>query len=254
MSKEIRNKQNILIKGKTIKISQKNLQSIIPNNKVKSLVLYGTNQGSTLGLRLTQNNLNNLFLTQIQKDIIIGIMLGDCHIKKISVNGQPMIQYNQGFVHLPYVLFLFQYLTPLCTHYPSLVQRRDGTFYLQFYSRCLLALNQIYDLFVINGVKTIPNNIADYLNAQSLAFWCMDDGSKSESGFYLNTHSYSFEEQIILLPNGVRALNIKFGIETSIHKHENKYKLYVKAKSMPTLRYLVLPYFTPFFIINFILP
>lgn len=33
------------------------------------------------------------------------------------------------------------------------------------------------------GVKTIPNNIADILSAQGLAFWCMDDGSISESGF-----------------------------------------------------------------------
>lgn len=120
--------------------------------------------------RLSQFALNNLYLTQIQRDIIIGIMLGDCHIKKMSKNGAPMIQYNQGFVHLPYILFLFQFLAPLCTHYPSLIQRKDGTFYLQFYSRCLSTLNPVYDLFVKEGVKTIPNNIADNLSAQSLAF------------------------------------------------------------------------------------
>ena len=37
-------------------------------------------------------------------------------------------------------------------------------------SRCLSALNPVYDLFVKEGVKTIPNNIADNLSAQSLAF------------------------------------------------------------------------------------
>ena len=122
----------------------------------------------------------------------------------------------------PYILFLFQFLAPLCTHYPSLIQRKDGTFYLQFYSRCLSTLNPVYDLFVKEGVKTIPNNIADILSAQSLAFWCMDDGSISESGFYLNTHSYSFNEQIILQ----NALKYKFNIDTNIHKHGNKYKLW----------------------------
>ena len=34
-----------------------------------------------------------------------------------------MIQFNQGFVHLSYVLFVYNYLAPLCTHYPSLIRR-----------------------------------------------------------------------------------------------------------------------------------
>lgn len=132
-----------------------------------------------MGLRLTQNVLNLMFLTPIQFDIIIGIMLGDGYIKKMSANGQPCIQFNQGFSHLPYVLFVSQFLGPLCTHLPSLIQNRDGTFYLQIYTRCLLCLKIIYDIFVINGVKTIPANIADYLTPRSLAFWAMDDGSAS---------------------------------------------------------------------------
>ena len=84
-------------------MGQKSLQSIITNPNIKTLVPYGHHQGSPLGLRLSQNILNNLYLTQIQRDIIIGIMLGDCHIKKMSKNGAPMIQYNQGFVHLTYI-------------------------------------------------------------------------------------------------------------------------------------------------------
>ena len=79
-----------------------------------------------------------------------------------------MIQYNQGFVHLPYILYLFQFLAPICTHYPSLwaiAVLKDGTFDVQIYSRCLFTLNPIYELFVKDGVKTIPSNIADDLSA-----------------------------------------------------------------------------------------
>jgi hypothetical protein len=58
-------------------------------------------------------SLNTLLLTQIQIETIIGIrsMLGDAHInikfnlKKRSTNGHPTIQFNQGFIHLPYILF-----------------------------------------------------------------------------------------------------------------------------------------------------
>jgi hypothetical protein len=49
-------------------------------------------------------------------------MLGDAYIHKKSVNGNALIQFNQGFVHLPYVLFLMHKLAPLCTHSPFLIQ------------------------------------------------------------------------------------------------------------------------------------
>ena len=44
---------------------------------------------------------------------------------------------------------------------------------------------------MVDGVKKIPYNIHDLLSPRALAFWAMVDGSLSESGFYLNTLSYS---------------------------------------------------------------
>lgn len=150
-----------------------------------------------------------------------------------------MIQFNQGFIHLPYVLFVYNYLAPLCTHYPSLIRQRDGLFYLQIYTRCLLCLTPIYENFVVNGRKIIPENIVEWLSPRALAFWSMDDGSLSESGFYLNTLSYTLDEHIIIQ----KALKTKFNLDTSVHKHGNKYKLYIKAKSMNQFRSIVLPYY-----------
>jgi hypothetical protein len=91
------------------------------------------------------------------------MMLGDGHIRKAALKGNPYIIFNQGFVHLEYALFLMLFLGPICARYPLLVQRRDGSFYLQINTRCLACLTLIYDLFVINGIKTIPVNIGDYL-------------------------------------------------------------------------------------------
>jgi hypothetical protein len=93
-------------------------------------------------------------------------------------------------------------------------------------------------LFIVNGKKTISFYIINRISPRSLAFWAMDDGSLSESGFYFNTLSYSFEEHIILQ----KILSFKFNLETNIHKHGNKYKIYIKAKSMPIFRFIVLPY------------
>ena len=151
-----------------------------------------------------------------------------------------MLQFNQGFIHLSYVLFVYNYLGHLCTHYPSLIRQRDGLFYLQIYTRCLLCLTPIYKNFVVDGRKIIPVNIIEWLSPRALALWSMDDGSLTESGFYLNTLSYTLGEHVLLQ----KALQIKFNIETSIHRYGTKYKLYIKAKSMNHFRSIVLPYFS----------
>lgn len=67
----------------------------------------------------------------------------------------------------------------------------------------------------------------------------MDDGSLSESGFYFNTMSFTLEENILLQ----NMLNRIFNLESNIHKHRDKYKIYIKAKSMAIFRFIVYPYF-----------
>lgn len=67
----------------------------------------------------------------------------------------------------------------------------------------------------------------------------MDDGSLSESGFYFNTISFSLEENILLQ----KMLNRKFNLESNIHKHKDKYKIYIRAKLMAMFRFIVYPYF-----------
>ena len=67
----------------------------------------------------------------------------------------------------------------------------------------------------------------------------MDDGSKAESGFYINTHSFSKDEHLLIQ----KALYSKLGLICNIHRHKTQYKIYITAKSMPKFRTLVSPYF-----------
>ncbi len=64
----------------------------------------------------------------------------------------------------------------------------------------------------------------------SLTIWAMVDGSLTPHGFYLNTHSFSYQEQLILQA----ALLDNFGIVCNIHKHKSQYKWYIRAQSMDT--------------------
>jgi hypothetical protein len=88
--------------------------------------------------------------------------LGDGYIIQKGNNGQASIQFNQGLIHLNYTLFVFKELQSICTHYPSLIRQRDGSFSLNITTRSLLCLNPFFDLFIVNGKKqflTIFKNI-----------------------------------------------------------------------------------------------
>lgn len=155
MSKLERSKFYVLPKSKTVFSGPKNLKRIIPNDNCTSIVKYGDFLGSNIGMKLTNFDLKGLYLDPIIKQILVGILLGDGNIRRPSKNGQPQIQYNQGFVHLKYILFLSSFLYPILVHCPSLIQRRDLSFYLHIHTRCMDCLNPLFNLFIKNGVKTI---------------------------------------------------------------------------------------------------
>jgi hypothetical protein len=74
------------------------------------------------------------------------------HTKMVTLSPSGL-QYNQGFVHLNHILNIFFILSPILTHLPSLVQRRDLSFYLHLLrsTRCLACLIPLYDLLIVNG-------------------------------------------------------------------------------------------------------
>lgn len=88
MKKSVRESQYVYPKSMTIKTVSKILSKIEKNTRFsacKEITVYGLNQGSSIGLRLSQTALNSISLTQIQKDVIIGILLGDGHIRTIGI-------------------------------------------------------------------------------------------------------------------------------------------------------------------------
>ena len=169
MSKEQREKLNILQKSRIISIKSK-LKKIESNNDCKLIAIYGSNLGSNIGLRLSQQSLNDLYLTPLIQQILVGILLGDANIRIVGKNGKPHIQYNQGFIHLDHILYLSYLLSPILTHFPSLVQQRDLSTYLHLHTRALSSLIPLYELFIENGVKKISPLIVNWLTLISLAF------------------------------------------------------------------------------------
>jgi len=183
--------------------------------------------------------------------IIIGVLLSDGWVrlqqKNRSING--CLHFKQSVAHSQYVWFVFNILSHYCPSLPFLVTgTRAGVrnYGLEFYTRSLPCITEIYHLFYPNGVKAIPQNIYELLSPAALAHLIMGDGTASRSGLVLCTNSFS-------LPDVVRLMNvlmIRYGLECTIHlkRRQNQkieYLIYIKQCSMPLLRSIVKRYMTP---------
>lgn len=68
----------------------------------------------------------------------------------------------------------------------------------------------------------------------------MDDGSKTGTGFRLNTQSYTKVENLLL----IQILKDKFDLDCSLHlSGNNQQRIYIKTRSMLKFKDLVSPYF-----------
>ena len=135
---------------------------------------------------------------------------------------------------------------------PSLYSRKDnrtGNTYTKksFWSLPIFIQERSY--FYSQNIKHIPCDLDLYMNAESLAFWFMDDGSRNSSfgkGMVIDVSSFVNEDHIKLQ----QILFDKFMLETSLHYRKGSsknIKLYIKARSAQRFSDLVKPYLLPSF-------
>ena len=196
--------------------------------------------------RLTKDERSKLTLNESQKSILIGILLGDGHINRRYINGNSRFIFGQSALlshHISYFYFVFNIFKPFCssTFVPEIktsIDKRTKNVYhsSNFATLSLPCFNLYRELFYLDNIKVVPNNILELLDYQGLAHWIMDDGSIQNEGLHLNT--YAFSDKDINLLNNV--LTNKFELKCSIHYHDkvNKLKprIYIWKESMPLLR------------------
>ena len=206
---------------------------------------------STKGIkRLTPEERKLIIVPSTLQDILIGILLVDGHIAQRSVTGNSRFHYGQSSIHKEYFIHVYSLFHPIffVTGYTysvdSRLDKRSGKYHevLSFVTMQLPCFNYFRNLFYINGVKTIPNNIYELLNPAGLAFWIMDDGSRQNDGVHLSVYAFSTE----CVDKLMFTLQDKFSLKCTIHyNRDNKPRIYIFKESMPTLIKLVHPYFHP---------
>lgn len=205
-------------------------------------------QTSSSQFRLSNLERATIILPQNLKDILIGLILGDLYIQKLTKNGNPNLQFEQGLVNKDYMFHLYDLFKDYCNSEPKISERKPDPRTNKVYSRVrfhtyyLPCFNELYSLFYPEGKKVIPLNIGELLTPIGLAYWAMDDGNRDRNNFILNTNSYTLNEVELLSS----VLKEKFNLDCTLQKHskdKNQYRINIRTKSVPLFKELVLPYF-----------
>ena len=207
-----------------------------------AVVVWGLNLCNTVGSVISKEERNMIKLPNYQYGVILGVLLSDGTFTITTRSINVSLRFKQSLSKSKYVWFVFSQLAHYCSSWPYLVKgERAGTntMALEFYTRALPCIKEIYSMFYINGSKIIPENIYEILTPVALAHVIMGDGSAREYGLTLCTDCYTLSDVIRL----INVLILRYGLDCTLQeKRDNQYRIYIKSKSMPLLRSIVSPF------------
>jgi hypothetical protein len=204
------------------------------------------------------NQYRKVELTNIQKQVIIGSSLGDAYIEPSDSNKTAAIVFKHSLKQKDFLEFKKNCLTTLI--YPSkqcmvmktkiLKKRKSILDGREIESEAIETrtmhhpcLTYYRDIFYPNGVKIVPKEILDEIDAMGIAVWFMDDGIKYHGySFKICTHSFS-KENVNLL---VDMFKKRFNINSHCYTDSGNYNiLVIDASSIHDFRRLIEPYIIP---------
>lgn len=178
-------------------------------------------------------------LTQLEKSIIIGSLLGDGYLRIVPGRFNALLEINHTIEQKDYVDWKYEMLKSICKSGPVSRNGNGKRVAYRFSTRQHEELTEFHKLFYVNGKKLIPENIK--LDPLILAIWYMDDGSKCrESDVYLNTQQFDSKDQ----ERCVKLLSA-LGIESSVNKDKIYKRIRIIKSSLPTLFKIIAPHVIP---------
>lgn len=190
-----------------------------------------------------------LKLTLRQREVLVGLLLGDGHIEQPYITPRARLKIEQRARAHAYVVWLYGIFRAwvrngiksrevvLSTTHMSY----QKNYFTTYAHEEFLPYRQ---LFYPTGKKIVPHNIGELLTPVGLATWFMDDGSvksHQSKGRILNTHSFSHEEVNLLC----EVLRNKFSLRAWPRKQRDGVQVYISGKSATLLQQLVEPYVVP---------
>lgn len=178
-------------------------------------------------------------LTQLQRSILIGTILGDGYLRIVSGKKNALLEVNHSFSQKEYVDWKYEMLKAFCKSGPKSRVTNGTRIAYRFNTRQHPEITELYKSFYGEGKKSIPETLV--LDPIMLAVWFMDDGSRCrESDVYLNTQQLTRHDQEMLM----RKLST-LGIESSLNKDKEYSRIRIKKSSVNHLFELISPYIVP---------
>lgn len=184
-------------------------------------------------------------LTDEQRAILVGLLLGDGHLETRN-NGQTYrLKVEHSATQADYSEWLLKQFQQFCEQ-TSVYQRvrADGRVSVGFTSKTSGIFRFYAQQFYVDKKKRIPPLLHKLLSPQAVAVWFMDDGSrKSKVHKTYNIHTLGYTRSDLLVAQ--KALEKKFGIKVTLHKQkDDSWRLYIGADTASVFTSLVKPYVT----------
>ncbi len=167
-------------------------------------------------------------LNDVQKAVLIGSILGDGNLSSNWSNTNYRLKISHSIKQSEYILWKYDILKNFVLTKPSVYEKTKS---ISFRTISHNEFTEFYKLFYQFGKKVIPRNIEELIkNPLTIVIWFMDDGNirkvkEKIYGYYLNTQSFSLNENRIL----IQALKNNFDIDSMVMKNKGKYRIYIGA-------------------------
>src|SRR3989344_5591215 len=164
-----------------------------------------------------ENYKTTLSLTQRQKEILIGTILGDGHLEKLYTPELSRLKVEHSYKQKDYVDWLYEEFKNWVRTKPKQKIKKVWDKIHTNYGFCTYGhrlLGNFQSEFYLDRKKIIPSNLLQNITPLSLAVWFMDDGSiksNKHKGIFLNTQSFN-EKDVKILQS---ILENKFGLTSA---------------------------------------
>lgn len=182
-------------------------------------------------------NKKEIFLTDIQREVLAGLMLGDGCIQFShgdTGNNNPRLTMQRNINDKNYMYWLYDFIKNLCNSEPfeySVFDKRTNKRYysINLYSKSISCLKSIRYHWYPKGKKIIPRDLK--LTPLILLIWFLDDGSfvrRSNTNFNLKLSTHGFnKEDVIFIAD---LLSKRYSANFRINNDNNNYYITVSRK------------------------
>ena len=182
--------------------------------------------------------------------VLIGSLLGDSYGEKHGHGTRFCFQ--QEHSNNAYLLWFHSFISKLgyCNpKTPKILTRLGKGGKIRQLSRfktfTFTSFDWIQEAFYVNGVKTVPPLIEQFLSPLALAIWIMNDGSIASSGLKIATNSFN-QAEVQMLCNILKSkYNLSVSIISAGSVGHNQYNIYISKYSIKALTNIVGPHMHP---------